>query len=312
MQRNAAQGRALQSTSKQRGLPTGNSGFSGPLWLESVAVQCKAVHGIAGHGKATRIGAWRQALFRAALAHPAGFPRSLYQLIDNGENNMAMRNATVTITGTTALLQNNPQTVDRFNKYAKRMKEINAKGTRRTDDDYLELRDIEVESKLYFDPTIGVYVPAGWLAEAVATAAFRVAKISKANIRGAMFVGDDKIKLNYRDSSKVKKPADIVGNDSFRQMLTLPQGPGAGGQGLPDLSWLVFQHRRGVRRQDHRPRQPDAHHRTHGALRGLWRLPPQVWPRHGRGGACLTAPSATACAMCTTRSTGPACLTLAP
>ena len=137
---------------------------------------------------------------------------------------MAMRTATVTITGTTALLQNNPQTVDRFNKYAKRMKEINAKGTRRTDDDYLELRDIEVESKLYFDPTIGVYVPAGWLAEAVATAAFRVAKISKANIRGAMFVADDKIKLAYRDSAKVKKPADIVGNDAFRQMLTLPQG----------------------------------------------------------------------------------------
>jgi hypothetical protein len=39
----------------------------------------------------------------------------------------------------------------------------------------------------------------------VATAVFRVAKISKANIRGAMFVGDDKIKLNYRDSGKVKK-----------------------------------------------------------------------------------------------------------
>lgn len=137
---------------------------------------------------------------------------------------MAMRNATVTITGTTPLLQNCPQTVDRFNSYAKAMKQINAKGTRRTDDDYLELRDLEMESKLYFDDTIGVYVPSGWLAEAVATAAFRVAKISKANIRGAMFVGDDKIKLNYRDSAKVKKPADIVGNAAFRQMLTLPQG----------------------------------------------------------------------------------------
>lgn len=137
---------------------------------------------------------------------------------------MAMRIAQVSINGTTALLQNNPQTVDRFNRFAKKMKEINAKGTRRTDDDYLELRDIEMESKLYFDDSIGVYVPSGWLAEAVATSAFRVAKISKANIRGAFFVSDEKIKLTYRDMAKVKAPADIVHNEAFRQMLTLPQG----------------------------------------------------------------------------------------
>lgn len=137
---------------------------------------------------------------------------------------MAMRNATVKITGVSPLLQNNPQTVDRFNKFAKRMKEISAKGTRRTDDDYLEMRDLEMESKIYFDDELGVYLPSGWLAEAIATAAFRVAKISKANIRGALFISDDKIKLAYRDSAKVKKITDIVGNAAFRQMLTLPQG----------------------------------------------------------------------------------------
>lgn len=137
---------------------------------------------------------------------------------------MSMRSATITITGSTALLQNNPQTVDRFNTFAKRMKEITAKGTRRTDDDYLEMRDLEMQSKVYFDDKLGVYVPAGWLAEAVATAAFKVAKISKANIRGALFVTAEKIKLAYRDSSKVKKIADIVKNPAFRQMLTLPQG----------------------------------------------------------------------------------------
>jgi len=137
---------------------------------------------------------------------------------------MAMRNATVKITGVSPLLQNNPQTVDRFNHFAKRMKTISAKGTRRTDDDYLEMRDLEMESKIYFDDELGVYLPSGWLAEAIATAAFRVAKISKANIRGALFISDDKIKLAYRDSTKVKKITDIVGNAAFRQMLTLPQG----------------------------------------------------------------------------------------
>lgn len=137
---------------------------------------------------------------------------------------MAMRTANLRIKGVSPLLQNNPQTVDRFNKFAKRMSQINAKKTRRTDDDYLELRDIEIESKVYFDSEMGVYVPATWVAEAIATSAFKVAKISRADIRGAMFTVEDKIKLTYRDSSKVKTVADVVGNEAFRQMLTLPQG----------------------------------------------------------------------------------------
>jgi hypothetical protein len=137
---------------------------------------------------------------------------------------MPIRSATVAISGITPLLQNNPQTVDRFNKFAKRMAQINAKKTRRTDDDYLELRDLEMEAKVYFDSEIGVYVPASWLAEAIATSAFKVAKISRADIRGAMFTTEDKLKLAYRDSDKVKGIQDIVKNETFRQMLTLPQG----------------------------------------------------------------------------------------
>lgn len=137
---------------------------------------------------------------------------------------MSMRAAQISIKGVSPLLQNNPQTVDRFNRFAKRMAQINAKKTRRTDDDYLELRDLEMEAKVYFDSDLGVYVPSSWLAEAVATAAFKVAKISRADIRGAMFTTDDKLKLSYRDSDKVAGIEDVVKNPAFRQMLTLPQG----------------------------------------------------------------------------------------
>lgn len=137
---------------------------------------------------------------------------------------MSIRSARISITGVTPLLQNNPQTVDRFNKFAKRMAAINAKKTRRTDDDYLELRDLEMEAKVYFDESIGVYVPSSWVAEAIATAAFKVAKISRADIRGAMFTTEEKLKLAYRDSDKVKGIMDVVKNENFRQMLTLPQG----------------------------------------------------------------------------------------
>ena len=137
---------------------------------------------------------------------------------------MAMRTCKVTITGVTPLLQNNPQTVDRFNKFEKRLATITAKKTKRTDDDYLETRDIEMEAKVYFDAELGVYVPSSWLLEAVACSSFKVAKISKAEIRGSLFATDEKIKLNHKWSNKVKNVADIVGNPDFRQLLTLPQG----------------------------------------------------------------------------------------
>lgn len=137
---------------------------------------------------------------------------------------MSMRNATVTVTGVTPLLMNNPQTVDRFNRFAKRISAINAKKTRRTDDDYLEVRDLEMESKVYFDADDGVFVPSSWVAEAIACSAFKVAKISRADIRGALFTTESKLRLNYRDSDKVKGINDIVKNEAFRICLTLPQG----------------------------------------------------------------------------------------
>jgi hypothetical protein len=135
-----------------------------------------------------------------------------------------MLSATVKITGISPLLQNNPQTVDRFNPYTKKMATINAKKTRRTDDDYRELHDIEIRSKIYFDESLGIYVPATWVTASIEATAFKVAKISKADIRGALFAAEDKIKLAYRDSSKVKEPLDIVKNGDFRINLTLKQG----------------------------------------------------------------------------------------
>lgn len=137
---------------------------------------------------------------------------------------MTMRIANLKVVGVSPLLMNNPQTVDRFNRFAKRMAVINAKKTRRTDDDYLEMRDLEMESKSYFDDEMGVYVPSSWVAEAIATSAFRVAKLSRADIRGAMFTPEEKITLNFRDKDKIKTITDIVKNPDFRHLMILPQG----------------------------------------------------------------------------------------
>lgn len=136
---------------------------------------------------------------------------------------MAMRTAKINVTGIGTLLLNNPQTVDRFNKYARRMAAINAKKARRTDDDFLELRELEIRSKLYFDDDLGVYVPGSWMMESLAVNGFRVAKLSREVVRGSLFVAEPKLKLTYANMSKVKKIEDIVMNPEFHWLANLPQ-----------------------------------------------------------------------------------------
>ena len=135
---------------------------------------------------------------------------------------MAIQYLTAKFAGINPLLLNNPQTVDRFNKYARKMAAINAKKTRRTDDDYLELRNIEMRSKLYWDD--GVYVPSTWVTAAVAGAAFATVKISKAYIRSGLFAAEDKLPLSYEGKQKVHGPEDIVMQECFRHTMTLKQG----------------------------------------------------------------------------------------
>lgn len=137
---------------------------------------------------------------------------------------MAIQQIEVTITGINPLLQNNPQTVDPFNRYAKAKKAITAKRTAKTDDDLIELGNIETESKIYFDDEIGVYVPATWVTESIITTGFSVAKIGRAKMRGGLFATEGKIKLNYRGSDKVKTITDVVKNPEFRHRMLLKQG----------------------------------------------------------------------------------------
>lgn len=137
---------------------------------------------------------------------------------------MAMKTGTATFTGIAPLLQNNPQTVDRFNKYSRAMAAINAKKTRRTDDDYMELRDLEMRSKIHWSDGVGIVVPTTWFTAGVGAVSYRVAKLSKADSRAAIFADETIVPLVYRDMDKVKTPEDIVKSNKFRHMMTLKQG----------------------------------------------------------------------------------------
>ena len=132
--------------------------------------------------------------------------------------------ATVSSFAGSSLLLNNPRTVDRFDVYNREMKKINDKKTRRTDEDYRELGNLEVRAKLFWDESLGVYVPGTWVSAAIAGGAFKIAKISKADVRGSVFVTQNKLKLSYSGQEKVVTPEDVVGNDFFREKMTLKQG----------------------------------------------------------------------------------------
>lgn len=94
----------------------------------------------------------------------------------------------------------------------------------KTDEDVLELRSIEVESKVYFDKEIGIYVPQRWLMASLAKNSWATIKVKKDHVRAGLFVVADKAKLTYDGMGKVKKITDIAKNEQFVTTLILPQG----------------------------------------------------------------------------------------
>jgi len=133
-----------------------------------------------------------------------------------------MKNIKVKFNGISPLLQNNPQTVDPFNHYAKLKKPLTAKRSK-TDEQIQQIRDIEVESKVFFDSEIGIYIPTRWVMASIAKNSHSISKIAKAKIRGAVFTVADKAKLSFDGMKNVKTKEDIVGNEKFITTLILPQ-----------------------------------------------------------------------------------------
>jgi hypothetical protein len=136
---------------------------------------------------------------------------------------MAIQTLTIKYTGIDALLQNNPQMSDPLNKFSKEMKNLSGK-RKKTDDDILGMRQIELRAKIYWDEKTGIYVPASWVTASIQGVSWSKAKIKKDDIRASVFVKQSKIKLEYKDSNLVKQPIDIVQNETFHHVASLPQG----------------------------------------------------------------------------------------
>lgn len=137
---------------------------------------------------------------------------------------MAIQQLTIRYTGIDALLQNNPQMSDPLNKYSKEMKSISGK-RKKTDDDILTMRQIELRAKIYWDDVFGgIYIPSTWVAASIQGVSWSKAKIKKADIRASVFASEPKIKLFYEGMEKVKAPLDIVKQEEFHNVVSLKQG----------------------------------------------------------------------------------------
>lgn len=82
-----------------------------------------------------------------------------------------MKNFTITLTGEAPILMHNAQLSDKFNPITKAMSAINAKRTKKTDDDEWEMRRLEFVGGLYHDPDLGPYIPAENIEACLAKAA---------------------------------------------------------------------------------------------------------------------------------------------
>ena len=136
-----------------------------------------------------------------------------------------MENIKFRITGVEPLLLNNPQCSDPFNAYAKAKAKITNK-RKNTEEELLELRRLDVVSKLYFDEHLGVYIPSTWILAALAANGWNRVRISKAQIRGGIFQTSGKIKLDYEGRNLVKTKDDIANNPKFVAVLLVKQKQG--------------------------------------------------------------------------------------
>jgi len=151
-----------------------------------------------------------------------------------------MKSITVIYTGIDTLLQNNPQMSDPLNKYSKEMKTISGK-RKKTDDDIVAMREIELRAKMYWDEGMGVYIPSSWVTASIQGVSWSRAKIKKADIRAAVFVTEPKLKLTYDGMDTVKAPLDIVKNERFHRVMSLKQGQVRVVKAAPQFSKWSFE-----------------------------------------------------------------------
>lgn len=110
----------------------------------------------------------------------------------------------INLTGTTPLLMHNAQLSDDFNPIVREMKRINAKKTKKTDEDKIEVARLEFTGGLYFDDALGPVMPAKNLNATILNAA-KITRDRPTVVRAGVIFDQLVYRLDYEG------PRDIAG-----------------------------------------------------------------------------------------------------
>ena len=140
---------------------------------------------------------------------------------------MSIQQASVKITGIAPLLQNNPQTVDPFNAYAKAKKAITNKRTAKTEDDLFELGNLETEAKIYFDEKIGID-PKRLLAVTIMPCNAKKSECTLPTMRGEDGIPDVDVSITTRELDIMLRANHISPVHLPEEEFDSPLGSGTG------------------------------------------------------------------------------------
>jgi hypothetical protein len=113
----------------------------------------------------------------------------------------------ISIRGIAPMLQHNNQTVNPLNKYAKQIKTYTSK-RKKADEDYEAIAKIEWEAGLYYNDTIGVFVPSANVEAMLRDAAKKLRKGT--DIKQSLRVYPLEIPLKYNGVRKLEELKKIA------------------------------------------------------------------------------------------------------
>lgn len=126
-----------------------------------------------------------------------------------------MKTISLKITGTSPLLMHSDRLVNRFDELSVKMTAISGK-KKKTDEDHEAMARIEWEAGLYFDTTLGPYLP-GKVCKAALIRGATVHKLGK-KIKTGVVVMTDKSPLTYVGPREIEK---MWKNGSFRDVRSV-------------------------------------------------------------------------------------------
>ncbi len=133
---------------------------------------------------------------------------------------MAIKHIRVKFNGFAPMLQNNPRGINPMDRLGKLDAAANKKfKASKTDENFIAQCQTGVALRIFWDDELGIYIPTRWILASLAKHSYKKTKVSKDNIRAAVFTINDKAKLTYDGMNYVKEVTDITHNNRFQTLI---------------------------------------------------------------------------------------------